>query len=447
MIPETLVNRTLPKKGKPRIHTVSFGCQMSTADSSEMAESFLSRGFASGDSIETADAIVISTCTVRQHAEDRAISFIGRLRSWKKKNPKRLLVVAGCAAERLGPQIKERFPYVDLVIGAKSIESFSKIIEDVLSERFDLPKEDALDFPHCDTQTPNSGLCDFVTIMRGCNYSCSYCIVPSVRGRELYRPVEKILDEVAVKIHRGTKEIMLLGQTVNSYQSEYEGQEVRFPDLLRLIDKVKGLERLRFMSPHPYYVTKDMIAAIRDCRTACEHLHLPLQSGSNRVLKLMRRNYTRELFLEKVRTLRNEIPGIVLSTDIIVGFPTETEADFEETISILKEFRPAWIYSFKYSPRPGTSSAIDPDDVPADVKEKRLARVMEIGRQIGSETLHAQIGKTLKVLEESENFGRTRDSFKVKWNGESKIGSMLSVKITAASDFLLIGEKNDTQTS
>ena len=317
---------------KPKIHVVSFGCQMSFADSSEMAQSFLDKGFSSGESLETADAVVISTCTVRQHAEDRAISFIGRLRKWKKQKPHRLLVVAGCAAERLGPKLKERFPHVDLVIGAKSIESFSKIIEDVLSEKFDLASESATDFPQTPISTQGAAACDFVTIMRGCNYSCSYCIVPSVRGREKYRPVQIIIEEVISKIEAGVKEITLLGQTVNSYQSEYQGKTVKFPELLRILDETKGLKRLRFMSPHPYYVTKEMISVFRDCPTVCNYLNLPLQSGSNRILKMMRRNYTRELFMEKILMLKSELPNLVLSTDIIVGFPTETETDFSDTL-------------------------------------------------------------------------------------------------------------------
>ncbi len=438
--PPTHAPKVLLKK--PKIHVVSFGCQMSFADSSEMAQSFLNKGFSSGESLDLADAVVISTCTVRQHAEDRAISFIGRLRSWKKQKPHRLLVVAGCAAERLGPKIKERFPHVDLVIGAKSIEGFSKIIEDILSEKYDLAAESAADFP----QTPRlsqGSACDFVTIMRGCNYSCSYCIVPSVRGREKYRTVETIMEETKAKIASGVKEITLLGQTVNSYQSEYQDKTVKFPDLLRILDRIEGLKRLRFMSPHPHYVTKEMVSAFKDCPTVCHYLHLPLQSGSNRVLKMMRRNYTRELFMDKVRMLKSELPHLVLSTDAIVGFPTETEADFDETLSFIKEFQPAWIYSFKYSPRPGTLSSMElPDDVPSPVKEERLARLNDLAREIGRATLKGKVGQTVEVLEENENFGRTRDGFKVKWKGGDKsIGEVHSVKIVDASDFLLIGEK------
>ena len=427
---------------KPKIHVVSFGCQMSFADSSEMAQSFLNKGWTSGDSLENADAVVISTCTVRQHAEDRAMSFIGRLRSWKKQRPHRLLVVAGCAAQRLGSKIKERFPHVDLVIGAKSIESFSKIIQDVLSEKFDLTAENASDFPQTAASSQGAA-CDFVTIMRGCNYSCSYCIVPSVRGREKYRPVETILEETADKIAAGVKEITLLGQTVNSYQSQYQGKTVKFPDLLEILNQVPGLKRLRFMSPHPHYVNREMIAAFKNYPAVCEYLHLPVQSGSNRILKLMRRNYARELFMDKVRMLKSEIPNLVLSTDIIVGFPTETEADFDETLSLIKEFRPAWIYSFKYSPRPQTASFIEsPDDVPPSVKEDRLARLNDLAREIGREALQRKVGETVEVLEESENFGRTRDGFKVKWTGgEKKIGELHFVKIVEASDFLLRGEK------
>lgn len=422
-----------------KLHTISLGCQMSAADGAELSAPLYRRGFAAVDSPQLADAILINTCTVRQHAEDRAVSLIGSLRSWKDQDPKRILIVTGCAAQRLGGWIQKKFPHVDLVAGAKSIEQFPAIVEEALGRRFDALSENREAFP--DTTPPvSNAVAGFVTIMRGCNYSCSYCIVPAVRGRELYRPVEDILRETARKTAAGVKEITLLGQTVNSYSSTRGDREIGFADLLRLVDEVPGLERLRFMSPHPYYVDDPMIAAMAQCRTVCEQLHLPVQSGSDRILKLMRRNYTRKSYLEKIDKIRRAIPGVAISTDFIVGFPSETEEEFSQTLSLVERIRPTSAYCFKYSPRESTESASWPDDVAAAVKEERLERLNRLVDSMAAAVLQAQVGKTFEVLGEQSNFGKTREGFRVKWKGASKIGERLSVRITAAAPRILSGE-------
>lgn len=429
-----------------KLHTIALGCQMSAADAAEMSEPIYQRGFHAARSPEEADAILISTCTVRQHAEDRALSLIGSLRSWKERDPRRVLIVAGCAAERLKGWIRLRFPHVDLVVGARSISEFPEIVEEALGERFDALREDAEAFPETPGPLRPSGnaldsrVAAFVTIMRGCNYSCSYCIVPAVRGREIYRPVEDILQEVRRKTEAGVKEITLLGQTVNSYDGVYKGQPARFADLLRLIDRIPGLARLRFMSPHPHYLDERMIAAMAECPSVCDLLHLPVQSGSDRILRLMRRNYTRQSYLRKVASARGRIPGIVFSTDIIVGFPSESEEDFRATLSLLEELGPVSAYSFKYSARETAPSASWPDDVPRGAKEERLARLNELVGRMTQNALRSQIGKTVEVLNEEAGFGRTREGFAVKWKTKAKAGEMTPVAVTGATRRTLLGE-------
>ena len=427
-----------------RLHVVTFGCQMSVADGEELASPLKGRGFTAVADAETADAIVLNTCTVRQHAEDKALSLIGRLREWKDRDPQRVLIVAGCAAERLGPWIQKRFPYVDLVVGAKSIEDYPRIVEEALGARFDALAESRLGFCAAteDVEKPTgwaSPFSAFVTIMRGCNYSCSYCIVPAVRGRELYRPYETVMAEARAKVALGAKEITLLGQTVNSWN---EGG-VRFPELLRRMGTIEGLERLRFESPHPHFATDDMIAAMAETPAVCEQLHLPIQSGSDRLLKIMRRNYDAAGILDKTARLRLAIPRVEVSTDIIVGFPSETEEDFERTLDLVRGLRPSWSYTFKYSPREGTESAGMADDVPAEVKDARLERLNALCDGLTEAALAARIGKVVSVLDETGGFGRTRDGFKVSWDGCGTAGRTVKVRVTGMSKRILKGETDE----
>jgi len=426
-----------------RLHVVTFGCQMSVADGEELASPLKGRGFTAVAEPQDADAILLNTCTVRQHAEDKALSLIGRLREWKDKDPERVLIVAGCAAERLGPWIQKRFPYVDLVVGAKSIEDYPRIVEEALGARFDMLKESRATFSQESSSVDKptgwaSAFSAFVTIMRGCNYTCSYCIVPAVRGRELYRPLEKIMAEARAKVALGAKEITLLGQTVNSWNES----GVRFPELLRRMGKIEGLERLRFESPHPFYVNDDLIEAMTATKSVCEQLHLPIQSGSDRLLKIMRRNYDTASILDKTARLRRAM-HVEVSTDIIVGFPSETDEDFERTLDLVKRLRPSWSYTFKYSPREGTESAGMEDDVPAEVKETRLRRLNALCDELTADALGSRVGQVVEVLDEQGGFGRTRDGFKVSWPESGPAGRMVKVRITAAGKRVLKGEKDE----
>lgn len=407
---------------------------MSAADGAEMSDSLARRGFSRAEAPDDADAVLISTCTVRDHAEHRALSLIGALRPWKEADPRRVLIVAGCAAQRLEDGLQKRFPFVDLVIGAKSIERFDELVAGAIGERFDAVEESREAFegwsPTGSTATA------FVTVMRGCNYSCSYCVVPAVRGRELYRPVDAVLADVEAKVAAGAREVMLLGQTVNSYRSG----GVDFAGLLRLVDRMPGLLRTRFMSPHPYYADEAMLAAMAECRTVCPQLHLPAQSGSDRILKLMRRNYTASRLLELATAARRRIAGVVLSTDIIVGFPTETGDDFERTLSLVETMSPASAFCFKYSAREGTAAAELADDVLRDVKESRLARLNAVVDRLTDAAQGAQVGKTVEVLGEQARFGRTPQGFKVRWDRDIPVGSTAMVRVTGAARRTLLGE-------
>lgn len=424
-----------------RLHVVTFGCQMAVAEGEELAAPLRARGFTVTGDPEAADAVVLNTCTVREHAEHKALSLIGRLREWKERRPERVLIVAGCAAERLGEGLRRRFPHVDLVVGAKSIEDYPAVVEQALGARFDALAEGREAFGGADEGAVPVGWASpvsaHVTVMRGCNYSCSYCIVPHVRGRELYRPWDAVLAECAAKVAAGARELVLLGQTVNSWK---DGSGRRFPELLSAVGALPGLLRLRFESPHPFFMDDAFIAAVARTPAARGLLHMPLQSGDDRVLGLMRRNYTASSFLEKAARLRARAPGVEMATDLIVGFPSETEAEFERTLEAVAAFKPAWSYTFKYSPREGTEAAGLPDDVPMDVKEARLARLNALCDALTAEALEARVGTVVEALDETGGFGREAAGFKVSWTGEKAPGRLVRVRVTHAGPRTLRGE-------
>lgn len=423
--------------GVLKLHTVSFGCQMNAADSEEMGRTLGERGFGFTQNLEDADAILINTCTVRQHAEDKAFSYVGTLRQWKEKDPNRLLIIAGCAAERTKETLQKRFPHVDLVVGAKSIEQFPEIIKEAISEKFKW-NEDFNEIALPEARNAQ-GVSAYVTIMRGCNYTCTYCIVPFVRGREVYRPIGAILSEIRERVSEGAKEIVLLGQTVNSYHYA-NGRIYDFADLLTEAGAVCGAQRLRFMSPHPHYVNDKLIETMARTPAVCEHLHLPLQSGSNKILKLMRRNYTRERYGEIIAQLRSAIPGISITTDIIVGFPSETEADFQESLSMIQEIEFDGAYCFKFSPRQGTEAALMDDQLSDGVKEERLARLLKLTENLGRAKAAAQAGRSAQVLWETHEEGRSRENWRVRVKSEAQNlpGTTTTVQIESAQNRLLL---------
>ncbi|MGD9643571.1 MAG: tRNA (N6-isopentenyl adenosine(37)-C2)-methylthiotransferase MiaB [Elusimicrobiales bacterium] len=400
---------------------------MNEADSEDIAAAFRRRGYELTDDLKKADAVVVNTCTVRQRAEDKAISQIGRLRVWKEKRPEGKIFVVGCAAQKLGEKnIKGRFGFVDEVVGAKSIERF----EDSLIAQLG---------PTPESETAHQNLfrsprTAYVTIMRGCSLGCSYCIVPAVRGPAVFLSPEAVLADAADKLAAGAQEIVLLGQTVNSYKHG----RTTFSELLKKVLALPGLERLRFMSPHPLYFDKaftDLLAA--EPRLA-RYIHLPVQSGSDRILKLMRRGYTRGQYLDLIGRLRAAAPGLAVSTDFIVGYPGETEADFEDTLALVREGRFSLAYCFKYSPRtdkPEMATDIGEAEMEARL-EKLLAAVKENSRLV----LNERIGKIVEVLFETENYGRSSENFAVRVKAGGTPGKTASVQITGAAKNTLNGK-------
>jgi len=401
----------------------TYGCQMNVADSNEMGRHLQARGIMQTEDSDDATVLLVNTCTVRQHAEDRAFSEIGRLKKWKAQKPGRKVVVAGCAAERTKEYLEDRFPHIDLVVGAKSIEDFGTLVEGLLERR---PESDDLDYA-----TPSAGnsVSAFVTIMRGCNYSCTYCIVPYVRGRESYHPMEQVLAEVRDRVREGAREITLLGQTVNSYHRDgTRGRGTDFADLLEAVGAVQGVERVRFISPHPYYMTDRVIQAMADVPEVCEALHLPVQSGSTTMLKKMQRNYTREGYLELIQKLRRAMPEMTISTDVIVGFPGESEADFRETLSLIEEVGFDFGYVFKYSPRAGTPAA-ELEGFSEELIEERHKECLALVEGIAAKKREGWIGTVQEVLLEEEGFGRTRGNAKVAVQGNARVGETIPVVI------------------
>src|SRR5262245_35102054 len=413
--------------GPMKYYVRTYGCQMNVADSNEMGRHLQARGVAQTEDSDDAMVMLVNTCTVRQHAEDRAFSEIGRLKKWKAGKPGRKVVVTGCAAERTKEYLEDRFPYIDLVVGAKSIEDFGTLVEGLLERR---PEADDLDYAVPSTSDKVSA---FVTVMRGCNYSCTYCIVPYVRGRESYHPMEQVLAEVRDRVREGAREITLLGQTVNSYHRDgLRGKGTDFADLLEAVGAVDGVERVRFISPHPYYMTDRVIQAMAQVPAVCEALHLPVQSGSTAMLRKMQRNYTREGYLDLIQKLRRAMPDMTISTDLIVGFPGESEQDFRETLSLVEEVGFDFGFVFKYSPRAGTPAA-ELEGHPEALIEERHEECLALVEKIGAGKRVRWVGTVQDVLIEEEGFGRTRGNAKVAVQGKALVGETVPVLIAQAA--------------
>lgn len=342
---------------------------MNVADSDTIARYFIDANYIPTETLEDADVIVVNTCTVRQHAEDRALSFIGRLKKLKIKNRNLKIIVSGCVASRLGDSLKKRFSFIDEIIPADQVENFSQIIAKVTSGFTDISTCHRLNL---------SSTHKFIPISRGCSNYCSYCIVPYVRGEERHRPVEEILKQAKEVVKNGTKEITLIGQNVNSYR----WQEVDFADLLDIVSKIDGVEKIKFLTNHPKDMSDKIIQTVALNNKIEKFFHLPVQSGSDRILKLMNRSYTKKHYIELVNKIRNFIPEATITTDIIVGFPTESEDDFQETLSLIKEVRFNSLFAFKYSPREMTSAFKLKDDVSLEVKEKRLSAVLQLQKAL-----------------------------------------------------------------
>ncbi|MDQ7781990.1 MAG: tRNA (N6-isopentenyl adenosine(37)-C2)-methylthiotransferase MiaB, partial [Desulfomonilaceae bacterium] len=335
----------------------TYGCQMNEHDSEKMAELLESLGLTAASSVEGAEVIIINTCSIREKAEHKVYSALGKLKSLKTRNPRVVTVVAGCVAQQEKDKLLRRVGHLDAVLGTHRISELPGLVRRIRAtgQRHALTDfrtdTDSLHMP-----APRKGrnaVCSFVTIMQGCSNFCAYCVVPHTRGPEQSRPEQEILSEVRGLVEHGVKEVTLLGQNVNAYGKDLVG-EYRFPALLRELDRIDGLKRVRFTTSHPRDFSEDLASAMGDLETVCEHIHLPLQSGSGRVLTAMGRGYTRDEYFEKIEMLREKVPGVAVTADMIVGFPGETHQDFEMTVSALEAIRFDQIFSFKFSPRPGT---------------------------------------------------------------------------------------------
>jgi tRNA-2-methylthio-N6-dimethylallyladenosine synthase len=378
-----------------RIYIETYGCQMNVADSELMFGVLGRNGYVRAEAPAEADVLLVNTCAVRDNAEQRVIGRMGELQRYK--GPQTVLGVVGCMAQRLGPALLARVPRVDLVVGPDAYRNLPELIGLAQSGQR-VSDTEFRSWEHYEDVPPvrESGPTAFVTVQRGCDYRCTFCIVPYTRGPERSRRLEDVVAEVAGLTALGTTEVTLLGQTVNSY---HDGTH-DFADLLRAVGAVRGVRRVRFTSPYPTEFTPRVLEAMATTATVCEHVHLPVQSGSNAVLKRMLRRYTREQYLAVVKALRAAVPGITLSTDIIVGFPGETEAQFEDTLSLVEEADLDDAYTFKYSPREGTPAVRLKDHVPDEVASMRLSRLIEAVRLNARRKNAERVGEVHEVLVE-----------------------------------------------
>jgi tRNA-2-methylthio-N6-dimethylallyladenosine synthase len=439
-----------------QLYIKTFGCQMNERDSEIMAQLLSQEGYLANADLANADLIILNTCSIRAKAEQKFFSLLGSLRREKRLRPSLRIAVAGCVAQQEGEQIFERMPHVDIVVGTQQFWQLPKLLRQLEQgqERRAVARDLAKDFvippfqKFLQTQPVVPAPSKFVTIMQGCDNFCAYCVVPSTRGREISRPVADILEEVELLISQGVKEITLLGQNVNSYgcTNPVADQPTSFAALLKMTAALPGLQRLRFTTSNPQDLSTELMQCFRDVPNLCPHFHLPVQAGSNAVLKRMHRKYTRELYLDKVAELRSYCPEIALSTDVIVGFPGETEEDFAQTMSLLETVRFHGSFSFKYSDRPNTRSADFPDKVDEQVKSERLERFQQRQNQISLERNQEFLGKCIEVMVEgrgeSSFQGRTGSNHVVHFSGPAqlRLGDLVMVTIKHAGQHSLKGE-------
>jgi tRNA-2-methylthio-N6-dimethylallyladenosine synthase len=422
----------------------TWGCQMNDLDSQRLSGSLKLRGYKRVESESEADLILLNTCSIRDKSEQKVYSHLGRLRELKQERDGITIGVCGCVAQQEGERIIERAPFVDFVMGPGNVGYIDEVLAGNRRVAIDFPEDRRYDYLTVDRPSATKAQ---VTIMEGCNKNCTFCIVPSTRGREVSRPFDDVLHEVRTAVGEGRVEVELLGQTVNAYRCP--GASRDFGTLLSAVAEIDGVRRLRFMTSHPAEVNESMIAAMRDHDNISRYLHLPLQSGSSKILRRMKRLYTRERYLEIVGRICSAIPGIHFSTDVIVGFPGETEEDFQETLSVVEQVRYGSMFAFKYSPRPGTPSLKIGAPVDDAIASERLSRLFELQERIKRERLESYRGRVLPVLVEGPSkhdpamlSGRTDDNWVVNFRGDvaTPLGSMLAVRIDAAQHHTLRGE-------
>jgi tRNA-2-methylthio-N6-dimethylallyladenosine synthase len=428
----------------------TFGCQMNEHDSERIAGLLTADGFVSTEDAEDASVVVFNTCAVRENADNRLYGNLGHLRPMKQKNPGMRIVVAGCLAQKDGETIQQRAPWVDVVIGTHALPGLLDLLHRAETDGPQMDVSEVTEvFPSALPALRGVSHHAWVSIAVGCDNACTFCIVPLVRGPQRSRSIGEVLAEVQGLARRGVVEITLLGQNVNTFGRDLtvpgSPRKPLFAELLRAVNEVEDLRRIRFTSPHPHDFTPDVVDAMAESDKVCEHIHFPLQSGSDRVLKTMQRSYRRERYLEWLERIRAAIPGIAVSTDIIVGFPGETEEDFGETLDLVRRARFDQAYTFQYSPRPGTRAATMEEQVPKPVVQERFDRLVALQEAIALERMRAQVGSTTEVLVEGtgrkgRTQGRTRTNRLVHLDGEHAPGTFLDARIVAAHPHHLDGE-------
>ncbi|MDO4799646.1 MAG: tRNA (N6-isopentenyl adenosine(37)-C2)-methylthiotransferase MiaB [Bacillota bacterium] len=449
-------DRWYEESGKRRrAHIATYGCQMNEHDSEKLDAMLLDMGYEVADGFDDADLILFNTCCVRENAELKVYGNLGRVKKCKELNPELLVAVCGCMMqqEHIVEEIRRKYRFVDLVFGTHNLHNFPTLLERVIDTRervFEVLK-DGSEVVEGLPAVRRKEVKAYTNIMYGCNNFCTYCIVPYTRGRERSRRPEDIVEEIRGLVESGTKEIMLLGQNVNSYGKDLT--DTSFADLLRRIDKIPGIGRVRFMTSHPKDISRDLIDAMAECPSICDHLHLPLQSGSDRVLKAMNRHYQVSDYLETVRYARSKMPEIGITADIIVGFPGETEDDFEATLDVIREVEYDSAYTYIYSKRTGTPAATFANQVEESEKSARMTRLLAVLNPIVTRKLATYLDRTVDVLVEGRAksnpnnwMGRTSNNLTVTFappagtEGQDLMGHFVSVHITRPKNFSLEGE-------
>ena len=428
-----------------KFHVTTFGCQMNEHDSERMKGMLASLGYDEVEEREGADLILFNTCSIRENADNRFIAHLGEAKRLKSEDPGRIVGVGGCWAQSVKDEVFRRFPFVDVAFGPGQIHRLAEFLNsDSLTAQGYFEFEDFAGHLPTHRARPFQA---WLQISQGCNCVCSYCIVPSTRGREQSRDPRELVEEAAALAADGVREVTLLGQNVNSYGRDLPKEtRIRFSDLLRMIDEIDGIDRVRYTSPHPKDMREDVIAAHAELPSLCEHIHLPLQSGSSPILKRMRRTYTRERYMDRVEMIRDRVPDCALTTDIIVGFPGETEDDFAQTLEVVEEVGYDGAFTFIYSPRRGTLAADMEDQVPHAVKKERMERLVEVVQRRARERAQRFVGRSMEVLVEGPSRndptrlrGRSRHNKAVNFEGTARPGQLVEVEISAATSQTLSG--------
>jgi tRNA-2-methylthio-N6-dimethylallyladenosine synthase len=429
-----------------KFHVTTFGCQMNEHDSERMKGMLESLGYAEAEQRGDADLILFNTCSIREKADERFVAHLHEAKRLKRDDPQRVIGVGGCWAQSVKDEVFRQFPFVDVAFGPGQVH---KLAEFLTSDS--LTAQGFFEFEGFTGHLPAKRARDvqaWVQISAGCNMKCSYCIVPSTRGREVSRPLEELVAEIEGLAAEGVREVTLLGQNVNSYGLRLRPQPRRFSELLEAVDAIDGIERIRYTSPHPAHMREDVVRAHAELESLCPHIHLPLQAGSSRILKAMRRTYDRARYMDRVALIREHVPDCAITTDIIVGFPGETEADFAETLAVAEEVGFDGAFTFIYSPRRETEAATFTEGlVPHEVAVDRMERLVEVVQRRARERAQRFVGRTLDVLVEgtsrtdaSRLRGRTPHNKVVNFDGLAAPGEIVPVTITAATSQTLSGE-------